>query len=84
MAFRIRTTEKSPEKILKRSQPEQIYTEEQIQLITEKYEKYENKQPDQSVSSYKKSLKKEPEFVKETIIYNKNTKIWEISKETEK
>jgi hypothetical protein len=81
MAFRIRTTEKSPEKILKRSQPEPIYTEEQIQLI---YEKYENKQPDQSVSSYKKSLKKEPEFVKETIIYNKNTKIWEISKETEK
>lgn len=80
MAFRIKITEKSPEKISKQpSPPEKIYTEEEIALIGEKYKQ---ETPDVPIDIYKKNLVKEPPFTRETIVYDKNTRSWKISRDS--
>lgn len=81
MAFRINTVIAPPEKNLKQpSPPEKIYTEEEIMRISSEYEKNMSLEKD-LISDYKKNLVKEPAFDPTTIIYDRNTKKWKISKE---
>ena len=81
MAFRINTALPSQEKNLKQpSQPEKIYTEEEILRISSEYEKNMSLEKN-LISDYKKNLVKEPAFDPTTIIYDRDTKKWKISKE---
>ena len=68
-----------------------IYTQEDIDLIDEKYREKETKlkkvieEPANPVmNQYKKNLVKEPTFEKETITYDQTTGKWKIVKEEQK
>lgn len=94
MAFRINNAHKvpdiQPQIIPKNSEKTKIYTQEDIDLIDEKYKEKELKfkkliEPENHVlNQYKKNLVKEPVFEKETIIYDKNTGKWKVVKEPTK
>jgi hypothetical protein len=80
MAFQIKITQNSAEKTSKQpSVPEKFYTEEEVELIGEKYKR---QTPAVPIDIYKKSLVKEPPFTRETIVYDKHTRTWKISRDS--
>jgi hypothetical protein len=80
MAFQIKITQKSPEKTSKQpSVPEKFYTEEEVALIGEKYKR---ETPAVPIDIYKKGLVKQPPFTRETIVYDKTTRSWKISRDS--
>lgn len=96
MSFRMRNTQLSPPEIVIYKKEEQgheqkskIYTQEDIDLIDEQYKEKEERvkkfisNPTNSLmEQYKKSLvREEPNFDRETIVYDKTTGKWKLMKE---
>jgi hypothetical protein len=89
MAFRVRNTQNTEQQPPHPNPPRpKIYTQEDIDLIDEKYKEKETilkkvtEQPaDPVMNQYKKNLIKEPAFEKEIIIYDQVAGKWKIIKE---
>ena len=89
----MRNTSSAPpsEPSRKKEKKERVYTQEDIDLIDaqyrekeERYEKFVKKTPNPILEQYRKSLiKEEPNFDRDTIIFDKTTGKWKIVKEKE-
>jgi hypothetical protein len=90
MSFRMRNTQKS-EIEQDNYQQKKKYTQQEVDLVEEKYKEKElkmrrfvNDAANPLLDQYRQNLLQQPSYTKETIIYDQHTGKWKLVKEEEK
>jgi len=85
----MRNTQKPPD-LKEKSQEKKVYTQDEIDLIEEKYKEKELKMrrfvdepANPLLDQYRQNLLQQPTYEKETIIYDQNTGKWKLVKADE-